>query len=438
MLKCGSGLRAVGTVGLLIFCASFAFLATDASAGVKAIRAGRLIDGNGGVPIRDVVVLVENDRITAVGAGLEIPDGAEVIDLSSYTLLPGFIDAHVHLVGRHIGEGNWQNSAVRDLPQEDAIRGVRNARLTLEAGFTTVRNVGAAHFSDIALRNAITQGVVPGPRILAGGHSLGISGGHCDTNGYIPGVSDRGPESGIADGIPEVIKAVRMQVKRGADVIKFCATGGVLSEGDAVGVQQYTEEEMRALVEVAHFAERRVAAHAHGTEGIKAALRAGVDSIEHGSLLDDEAIRLFKRGESWLVPTLMAQEAVERQAENGTLDGERAAKARFIAPKARASFSRAVREGVRIALGSDAGVFEHGTQGREFVLMVNNGMDPMAAIQAGTRNGAMLLGLQADVGTIEPGKLADLVAVADNPLEEIETVTQPVFVMHLGRVVALP
>jgi imidazolonepropionase-like amidohydrolase len=218
-------------------------------------------------------------------------------------------------------------------------------------------------------------------------------------------------------------------------VIKFCATGGVLSEGDAVGVQQYTQEEMNALVEEAHLVERRVAAHAHGTDGIKAALRAGVDSIEHGSRVDDEAIALFEETGAWLVPTLMAQDAVEYQALDGTIVDLRAEKALFIAPKARESFRKAAEAGVNIALGSDAGVFPHGTQGREFVLMVENGMDAMDAIVAGTRGAADLLGVSNDVGTIETYKIADLVAVDGDPLTDINVLTRPVFIMHEGRIV---
>jgi imidazolonepropionase-like amidohydrolase len=399
------------------------------------IKAGALIDGTGSAPIKNAVIVVENGRITALGAGLPIPRNAEVIDLSTRTVLPGFIDAHVHLIGRHIGEGkNWEDAVVRDLPAEAAIRGVRNARLTLDAGFTTVRNVGANFFADIALRNMIQEGVVPGPRILAGGHSLGITGGHCDTNGYRPGILEPGPGDGVADGVDEIIKEVRLQVKRGADVIKFCATGGVLSEGDAVGVQQYTAEEMEALVEEAHLTGRKVAAHAHGNAGIKVAVRAGVDSIEHGSELDEEAIGLFKSHGTFLVPTLMAQWAVEKQADEGILDGERAAKARYIAPRARASFRKAVAAGVRIALGSDAGVFPHGTQGREFVLMVDNGMTPMQALVAGTGAAAELLGLADQIGTLAVGKVADIVAVAGDPLQDIQVVTRPVFVMHQGEI----
>lgn len=409
--------------------------APAAAADLLAIRAGRLIDGTGAAPVRDAVILIEGDRIKAVGAGLSVPSGARVLDLSRHTVLPGFIDAHVHLVGRGIGEGpNWEDASTRDLPALGAIYGVRNARLTLEAGFTTVRNVGAADFSDVALRDAIRAGVVPGPRILAAAHSLGITGGHCDDNGFAPGILEPVPGRGVADGPDEIVKEVRYQVKHGADVIKFCATGGVLSEGDAVGVQQYAAEEMKVLVDEAHLTGRRVAAHAHGNAGIKVAVAAGVDSIEHGSELDDEAIALFRKHGTWLVPTLLAAESVEKGARGGVITGQRAEKALSIAPVMRASFRKAARAGVKIALGSDAGVFPHGTQGREFVLMVEHGLSPMQAIEAGTRGAADLLGLAGELGTVEAGRIADLVAVQGDPLTDISILTRPVFVLHEGRV----
>jgi imidazolonepropionase-like amidohydrolase len=405
--------------------------AADA-AGPLVVRAGTLIDGRGGPPVRNAVIVIEGGRFAAVGPGVAVPPGARVVDLSQATVLPGFIDAHVHLAGRHLGEGEWAHASVRDTPQDDAIRGVRNARLTLEAGFTTVRNVGAGQWTDIALRDAIGEGIVPGPRIVAAGYGIGITGGHCDENGYAPGLLDRGPEHGIADGPGDAVRAVRSQIKQGADVIKICATGGVLSEGDAVGVQQMGEEELAAVVAAAHLAERRVAAHAHGTEGIKAALRAGVDSIEHGSMLDDEAIRFFLKTGAYLVPTLMAQETVSEAARSGVLKGERAAKALAVAPLARASIARAIEAGGKIALGTDAGVFPHGRNGREFALLVEAGMRPMDAILAGTRNAADLLGLGDEVGTVEPGKVADLVAVAGDPLADIALLTRPTFVLHAG------
>ena len=401
-----------------------------------AIKAGTLIDGSGAGPVRNIVILVENGKITSVGAAPRIPAGTRVIDLSGSTVMPGFIDSHVHLTGRSIGEGeNWEDASVRDLPQEDAIRGVRNARLTLEAGFTTVRNVGAEDFSDIALKRMIQADVVPGPRIIAAGHSIGITGGHCDTNGYNPGVFDPDIRHGVADGSEQVMASVRYQIKQGADVIKFCATGGVLSEGDAVGVQQYTLDEMRAIVTAAHLAERKVAAHAHGTEGIKTAVRAGVDSIEHGSMLDDEAIALMKEHGTFLVPTRMAQEAVTGQARTGVLKGLRAEKALFIGPRAQESFRKAARAGVKIALGTDAGVFPHGTNGHEFTLMVEDGLPPMKAIVAGTSAAAELLGLSHEVGVIKEGFTADIVAVKGDPLADIKLLERVDFVMKSGVVV---
>jgi imidazolonepropionase-like amidohydrolase len=401
------------------------------------VKAKLLIDGTGGPPRQDPVVLVQEGKIYAIGT--LVPTGATLIDLGDRTLLPGFIDCHVHLVGRTIGEGaNWDDAAVRDLPQEDAIRGVRNGQKTLAAGFTTVRNVGADDFGDIALRNMIREGVVSGPRIVAAGHAIGITGGHCDTNGYVPGLLPADPLHGVADGPEEIVKAVRLQVKYGADVIKTCATGGVLSEGDAVGVQQYDDEELAVLVKEAHLTGRKVAAHAHGAEGIKAALRAGVDSIEHGSMTDDEAIRLFKEKNAFLVPTLMAQESTEKYAKDGVIKGQRAEKALHIAPLARENIKKAFAAGVKVALGTDAGVFPHGTNGHEFELMVSLGMKPMDAILAGTRNGSQLLGLDKEIGTVEPGKIADLVAVDGDPLKDISVMTHPSFVMHQGAVIVEP
>jgi imidazolonepropionase-like amidohydrolase len=419
---------------LIVAVACLIVAVAQVRAEVVAVKAGLLIDGTGAPPRKNAVVVVDNGKIVSVGN--EVPAGARVIDLGPRTLLPGFIDCHVHLAGRVIGEGeNWEDAAVRDLAQEDAIRGVRNAKATLEAGFTTVRNVGASDFSDIALRNMIRAGIVPGPRIVAAGNAIGITGGHCDTNGYVPGVLEGDPEHGIADGAAEIVKAVRYQVKHGAEVIKTCATGGVLSEGDAVGVQQYDDEELKVLVSEAHLTGRKVAAHAHGAAGIKAALRAGVDSIEHGSMTDDEAIALFKKTGAFLVPTLMAQESVVKLAEAGVLKGQRAEKALFIAPHARANIKKAIAAGVRIALGTDSGVFPHGNNAHEFELMVGLGMKPMDAILAGTKNAAELLGLEKLLGTVEAGKIADLVAVDGNPLDDVKTLTVPAFVMHEGKVV---
>ena len=402
------------------------------------LRAARLIDGTGVAAVRNGVVVVRGDRIVAVGreGSVAIPAGARTIDLGDATLLPGFVDAHTHITGRVLGDPRKDLSAVRDFEGIEAVLAVPNAERTLMAGFTTIRNVGAPRFDDLALRQAIEEGKVRGPRMQAAGHSLGITGGHCDDNGWRPGLMERDPRQGIADTPEEIRAAVRYQIKYGADVIKTCATGGVLSEGDAVGVTQYGDEEMRAMVEEAARHERKVAAHAHGAEGIKIATRAGVASIEHGSFLDEEGAKLMAQRGTWLVPTLMAGEAVERAAASGVLTGLRAEKARAAAAGMRRGIRLAVANRVPIALGTDAGVIPHGTNGREFTLLVEwGGMAPMDAIVAGTRNGARLLGWEDRIGTLAAGKLADIVVVPGDPLADIRVMERPVFVMKGGEVV---
>jgi imidazolonepropionase-like amidohydrolase len=404
--------------------------------GVVALRAARLIDGTGAPPIRNAVIIVANNKISVVGdtTSVRIPSGVKVIDLGDVTLLPGFIDAHTHLIGRVLGDPDGDMAAVRDYDAFGAILGVNHARNTLMAGFTTVRNVGASGpFNDIALRKAINEGWIPGPRMMAAGHSLGITGGHCDNNGFRPGLLDRSIAEGIANGPDEIRAAVRYQVKYGADVIKTCATGGVLSEGDAVGTTQYNFEEMKAMVEEAAQHERKVAAHAHGTEGIKIATRAGVASIEHGSFLDEEGARLMAERGTYMVPTMMAGEAVERAARSGVLKGLRAEKALAAAAAMRNAIKIAVANKVLIALGTDAGVIPHGTNAREFVLMIEWGaMSPMDAIIAGTMNGAKLLGWEKNVGSLEARKFADIVAVSGDPLKDIHAMEKVVFVMKNG------
>ena len=406
--------------------------------GVVVLKAARLIDGTGAAPIANAVVVVTNNKITAVGdaASVRVPSGAKVIDLGNVTLLPGFIDAHTHLIGRVLGDPEGETSVVRDFDSFAAILGVLHARDTLMAGFTSVRNVGASgRFDDMALRKAINEGWTPGPRMETAGHAIGITGGHCDDNGFKPGVAERGPMDGVANGPEEIRAAVRYQIKYGADVIKTCATGGVLSEGDAVGATQYSFEELRALVEESNKLDRKVAAHAHGTEGIKLAVRAGVSSIEHGSFLDEEGAQMmFARG-TFLVPTLMAGEAVERAAKNGVLKGLRAEKALAAAAAMRRGIKIAVANKVTIALGTDAGVIPHGTNAREFVLMVEwGGLSPMDSIIAGTMNGAKLLGWDKNLGSLTAGKWADIVAVSGDPLKDIHAMEKVVFVMKNGVV----
>ena len=416
------------------FFAVLFFFASSAAAETFAIKAARLIDGTGAAPISNPVVVVTGDTIT--GIGTTVPAGATVIDLGDSTILPGFIDAHVHLIGRPLGEEGWDFSSVKDFPGYLAIRGVGHAEKTLLAGITTVRNVGAGEFHDIALRQAIEDGSVRGPRLQVAGHGLGITGGHCDDNAYKPGLMDAGVREGIANGPDEVRAAVRYQVKYGADVIKTCATGGVLSEGDAVGATQYTFDELRAMVEEARKLERKVAAHAHGAEGIKLATRAGVSSIEHGSFLDEEGAKLMAQNGTYLVPTLSAVERVEAAARSGVLKGQRAEKAISAAAAARNAIRIAVANRVPMAMGTDAGVIPHGTNMHELELMVKwGGMRPMDAIVAATMGGARLLGWERRVGSIAQGKLADIIAVPGDPLADISRLNNVSFVMKGGVVV---
>jgi imidazolonepropionase-like amidohydrolase len=404
--------------------------------GVVVLRAARLIDGTGGPAIKNAVIVVNDNKIAAIGesGSVSIPANAKVIDLGDVTLLPGFIDAHTHLIGRVLGDPEGEMSIVKDYESFGAILGVIHARDTLMAGFTSVRNVGATgRFDDMALRKAINEGWTPGPRIETAGHALGITGGHCDANGFRPGLLDPSIADGVANGPEQIRAAVRYQIKYGADVIKTCATGGVLSEGDAVGATQYSFEELKALVDEANKLDRKVAAHAHGTEGIKLAVRAGVSSIEHGSFLDEEGARMMKERGTFLVPTLSAGEAVERAAKNGVLKGLRAEKALAAATAIRHAIKLAVANKVQIALGTDAGVVPHGTNAHEFVLMVEwGGMSNMDSIVAGTLNAAKLLGWDKNLGSLTSGKWADIVAVAGDPLEDIHDMQRVVFVMKNG------
>jgi imidazolonepropionase-like amidohydrolase len=405
--------------------------------GTVAIRAARLIDGINAAPILNGVVVITDDKIVAAGrqGAVTVPAGAKTIDLGDATLLPGFIDAHTHVIGRVLGDPAGDDALVRDYPSFGAVLGVSNANKTLMAGFTTIRNVGAANFDDMALRKAINEGFIIGPRMQNAGHALGITGGHCDENGFRPGLADGDIRSGIADGPDQVRAAVRYQAKYGADVIKTCATGGVLSEGDAVGVPQYTYEELKAMVDEATKLERKVAAHAHGAEGIKIAVRAGVASIEHGSFLDEEGAKLMVQHGTFLVPTLSAAEAVEKAVKSGALKGWRAEKGMAALAAVRNGVKVAVQSGVPIALGTDAGVGPHGANGHEFTLMVEwGGMTPMQSILAGTMNGAKLLGWDKRIGSLTSGKLADIVAVPGDPTRDIRVMERPVFVMKNGVV----
>ncbi len=425
-------------VALLITTTSAHAQSRDSTAvTTMVIRAARLIDGTGAATVRNGVVVVRGDSIIAVGSAdrVAIPAGARVIDLGNATLLPGFIDAHTHIIGRETEDPMADLAAVKDYPGYSAILGAANAERTLMAGFTTIRNVGAPRFEDMALRQAVNEGRVPGPRMQNAGSAIGITGGHCDENGFAPGLMDGGIKEGIANGADEVRAAVRYEVKYGADVIKTCMTGGVLSEGDAVGATQYSYEEMKALVDEAHKLDRKVAAHAHGTEGIKIAVRAGVNSIEHGSFLDDEGARMMAERGTYLVPTLMAGENVGRMAESGALKGLRAQKALAARAGMQNALKFALARHVPIALGTDASVIRHGTNAHEFALMVKwGGMSPMDALVAGTMSGARLLGWDKQIGSLTVGKRADVVAVPGDPLADITATEHPLFVMKGGKI----
>jgi imidazolonepropionase-like amidohydrolase len=422
-----------GAVALVLAGAMSA--AADEPAKVTVLKAARLLDGRSDTFVRDAVVIVEKDRIKAVGSGLAVPAGATVIDLGDATLLPGFIDCHTHQSGELTS--NWYKALVDDLRQTAAERALRasvHTRRTLDAGFTTVRDLGASEGVDIALRNAIDAGAVAGPRMLVAGDSLGSRGGHCDETGFTPNRFgyETGVAQGVAVGADGFRDAVRYAVKYGADVIKVCATGGVLSLGDAVDTPQLTDEELKALVDEAHRLRKRTAAHAHGAEGAKAAIRAGIDSIEHGSFLDDEALRMMKEKGTWFVPTAMAVRHVASLMDS--FPPEIQAKGRLAGEAHHAALRKAIQMGINIALGTDSGVSPHGKNAEEFGLLVDHGMTPAAALKAGTSNAAKLLNLENTVGTLAPGLRADIVAVPGDVLEDIRATERVVFVMKDGAV----
>ena len=407
------------------------------------VMADRILDVVSGRYIENAFVVIQGDKIIEIHLEApfedsvddilgDYPEGTNVIDLGDHTLMPGWMDMHVHLTNEL---GNSRSpSSTRSLPQEATLFGAVNAEKTLMAGFTTVRYVGSSDFNDVALMRAINNGWFDGPRIIPAGYSLGITGGHCDATGFAPGLLERDWRQGVADGPDEVLKAVRYQIKHGAKVIKFCATAGVLSFEGPVGAQQFTFEEMQTIIDEAERHGIPTAAHAHGTEGIIAAAKAGVSSIEHGSILDEEAIRVLKQYGTYLVPTTYLADAVDFSGLPPVI----AAKADFVIPLAKDGLRRAIASGVKIAFGTDAGVYPHGDNAKEFTTLVRDrGMDALEAIRAATINAADLARLD-DRGIIEAGRLADLVAVPGDPLVNIELMEQVAFIMKGGVIYKQP
>jgi imidazolonepropionase-like amidohydrolase len=395
-----------------------------------AIRAARLIDGTGAAPIDNAVVIVKNGRIERVGGSLAVPPGARVIDLGTHTLVPGYIDTHTHMTTESPGDRKLDRMSAT--AADFALVGAVNARRMLMAGFTTVRDVGGFDLADVAVKRAIERGDTSGPRMFVATTAISMTGGHGDpTNGFAPAVRlER--LNGVANGVVALREKVRELIKHGADQIKFAATGGGMSRGTKPTAQHFTGEEMGAIVEEAHRLGVKVAAHAHGTEGIKAAVRAGVDSIEHGIYLDEEAVDLMIQHRTYFVPTLWIADAYFDKYKEWRVPDYAHAKISVFIPRALESVKLAIRKGVNIALGTDAGVGEHHLAAKEFPAYVRYGMTPMQAIVAGTSNAAKLIGQYDQFGSLEPGKYADLVAVAGHPLANIAVLEQPRFVMKEG------
>jgi len=396
-----------------------------------AVHASHLLDVKTGKLLADQTLVIEGGRILSTGPAAEakIPADAVRIELPNATVLPGLIDAHTHLTSEP--KFGYDRLAI-SVPRE-ALIGARNARLTLFAGFTTVRNVGARDFTDVALRDAINAGDVPGPRMLVSGPPLSITGGHCDNN-MLP-FEYHATSDGVADGIAAVQHKVRENIKYGADLIKVCATGGVLSLGDNPQHSQYTLEEMKTIVADAHRLGRKVAAHAHGAEGIRWAAEAGVDSVEHGSYIDDAGIAAMKEHGTYLVPTLYLGDWMMENAEQTHMPPPLLAKAHDVIPAARKNIAHAFASGVKVAFGTDAAVYPHGLNAHEFAVMVKLGLTPLQAIQAATVNAADLLGWSGKVGMLEPGAWADIVAVEGDPIKDVTTLERVKFVMKGGEVV---
>jgi len=405
--------------------------ATCAYADTVVVSADRMLDVLTGRIVERPQITITDGRIASVAAqGAPVADGARHVDLPGMTLLPGLIDMHVHLTS------DPHFSGYRELEFTDnfwTVVGVANAKKTLEAGFTTVRNVGSANFDDVALKQGIEHGYIPGPRIVPATYAIGATGGHCDFTGLPPSIHTA--STAIANGPDELRAMVRKLRKYGAEVIKFCGTGGVLSKTDAVGAQQYDLAEMKALVDEAHMLGLKVAVHAHGTAGIKDALRAGVDTIEHASLADDEAFALAKQHGAYFTMDIYDDDYILAEGEKNGLFKESLEKERMVGRKQRETFRAAVKAGVKMLFGTDAGVYPNGDNAKQFATMVTWGMTPMQAIQAATVTAGEALGRATDVGAIAVGRFGDLIAVAGDPLADVTLLQSVPFVMKGGEVV---
>ncbi|QOL26199.1 amidohydrolase family protein [Thalassotalea sp. LPB0316] len=394
------------------------------------VTAKHLLDVETGKTLKNHFIVIDNGKITDItNKQHNLPADAEIIDLGDKYLLPGLMDMHTHVV-QHLEKDFY--AGLFQSPHRALIGGVVNAEKTLMAGFTTIRNVGAADYQDVALRNAINAGEIPGPRMAVSGPSIGITGGHCDNNALNHSFEQK--SDGVADGPWSVREKVRLNVKYGVDLIKFCATGGVFSKGTKVGQRQYTFEEMKAIVDEAHTHGRTVAAHAHGTEGIKFAIKAGVDSIEHASFLDEETIALAKKHGTYLSMDIYNTEYTLAEGEKNGVPQENIDKERQVGSIQRQSFSNAVNANAKMVLGSDAGIYPHGDNAKQFARMVKFGMTPLQAIQAATIESAKLLNWQDNLGSLKTGKYADIIAVDANPLENIATLERVSFVMKNGEI----
>ncbi|GLR70430.1 metal-dependent hydrolase family protein [Agaribacter marinus] len=416
------------TLTTLLIIATTYTIAASASAETTQVYADAMLDVNSGKLLKRPLITIKDGIITNIDTKQSsVPEGT--IDLSGHTIMPGLMDMHVHLTSD--AEQHGYKRLASSLPRV-TLTGVKHAKRTLMAGFTTVRNVGAPGFADVALRDAIADGDILGPRMFVAGRSIGVTGGHCDNN-LLPHLY-KVKSGGVADGPWAMREKVRENIKYGANVIKFCATGGVLSKGTKVGVQQLAFEEMQALIEEAHMRGLTVAAHAHGTEGILTAIKAGVDSIEHASFLNDEAIKLAKKMGTYFSMDVYVTEYILGEGEKAGILEESLAKERTVGKKQRDNFRKAVKAGVNMVFGSDAGVYPHGDNPKQFSRMVKFGMTPLQAIQAATINPAKLLKQSKSLGSIEVGKMADIVAVKGNPLDNIEILEDVKFVMKQGAV----